>query len=160
MIVGPAGALLALDLWNAADQAAAARALGGALPGPGLGAMVAAGDVLRVGPRRWWLNGAGFDAGALAGALEGTGALTPIAGGWLRVALKGPQWRDLIMQSGLIDAEAPEFGPGCVAVTVLCHARCVVHVHDGAACTIYVPASYAAHCLSHWRALGWRQVAA
>jgi phosphate starvation-inducible PhoH-like protein len=62
--------------------------------------------------------------------------------------------------SGLIDAEDPGFAPGHVAVTVLCHARCLVHVREPLLCDIFVPASYAGHCLAHWRALGWRQHAA
>jgi sarcosine oxidase gamma subunit len=160
MIVGPAAGLLALDLWDAREDAAAAAALGLALPGPGQAAAGAAGYVLRAGPRRWWLDGAGFDAEALTTALDGTGVVTPNAGGWVRVALHGAPWCELIMQSGLIDAEDPGFAPGHVAVTVLCHARCLVHVRAPLHCDIFVPASYAGHCLAHWRALGWHQIAA
>jgi hypothetical protein len=142
MIVGPAAGLLALDLWDAREDAAAAAALGLALPGPGQA------------------DGAGFDAEALTTALDGTGVVTPNAGGWVRVALHGAPWCELIMQSGLIDAEDPGFAPGHVAVTVLCHARCLVHVRAPLHCDIFVPASYAGHCLAHWRALGWHQIAA
>ena len=46
MIVGPAQALLALDLWDAADHAAAAAAVGAQLPGAGRAQASAAGTVL------------------------------------------------------------------------------------------------------------------
>lgn len=160
MIVGPANALLALDLWDADNDSAAAQACGMALPEPGRSAAGATGTVLRVGPRRWWLDGAGFAPGAIATALNGTGAVTPVAGGVIRVQLSGARWRDLIMASGLIDVEDPAFGPGSVAVTSLHHARCVLHMRAAALCEIYVPASYADHCLSTWRDMGWQQVAA
>jgi len=76
------------------------------------------------------------------------------------VSLSGARWRDLVMDSGLIDAEDPAFAAGTVAVTVLCHARCVLHVRAATLCDIYVPASYAQHCLSSWREMGWQDVAA
>ena len=160
MIVGPAGALLSLDVWAVADDGAASTVLGAALPGPGRAESCAAGTVLRIGPRRWWLDGAPFSADAIAQGLNGTGTVTSVAGGWVRVQLIGPAWRDLVMECGLIDAEAPDFGPGTVAVTVLSHARCVLHVCSPAQCNVYVPASYAGHCLAQWRDLGWHQIAA
>jgi heterotetrameric sarcosine oxidase gamma subunit len=157
MIVSPAGALLALDLWDAADDAAATAALGLTLPGPGRAETGAAGAVLRLGPRRWWLDGAGFAQDAIAPALNGTGAVTAVDGGWVRVRLAGAGWRALMMESGLIDAEDPGFDPGSVAVTHLCHARCVIHVRAATRCEVFVPASYADHCLAQWRASGWQQ---
>lgn len=160
MIVAPADALLALDLWDADNDLAAAQALGVALPEPGRSAAGALGTVLRIGPRRWWLDGAGFAPGAIALALNGTGAVTPIFGGVVRVQLSGATWRDLIMTSGLIDAENRGFAPGSVAVTALHHARCVLHVRAAGLCEVFVPASYAEHCLSAWREMGWQQVAA
>ena len=155
MTVGPVGELLALDLWNADDAATVASALGVALPGPGQ----AEGAVLRVGPRRWWLVGTNFDRAGLAAALNGTGVVSAVAGGWVHVQLSGVGWRDLIMQSGLIDAEDAGFGPGTVAVTPLSHSRCVVHVRAATQCDVFVPASYADHCLSAWRAMGAKAVA-
>jgi heterotetrameric sarcosine oxidase gamma subunit len=160
MIVSPVGALLALDLWDVTDDSAAALALGMPLPEPGRSATGGAGTILRVGPRRWWLDGAGFAPAAIAMALNGSGVVTPVAGGLVRVQLSGTRWRDLVMESGLIDAEHPAFGPGTVVVTPLAHARCVVHVRAAALCEVYVPASYADHCLSAWRGMGWHQVAA
>lgn len=158
MIVSPARALLALDLWDGGNNAAALSVLGLELPGPGCAVIGVAGSVLRLGPRRWWLDGAGFDAGVLAAQLDESGAVTPVEGGWVRVVLQGTQWRDLVMESGLIDAEDPAFGAGSVAVSLLCHARCVVHVRAPDRCEVFVPASYADHCLSHWQGLGWQQV--
>ena len=160
MVVGPVGALLSLDLWHGTDDAAAALAAGFALPAAGRAETLPTGSVLRVGPRRWWLLGAGFSGDAIAQALGDSGTVTTIAGGWVRVQLVGSTWRDLLMDCGLIDAESPDFGPGTVAVTLLSHARCVVHVRDAMRCDLFVPASYAEHCLAQWRDLGWQQVAA
>jgi len=160
MMVSPAGALLALDLWDADNDLAAAQALGMALPEPGRSAAGALGTVLRVGPRRWWLDGAGFAPGAIVSGLNGTGVVTPVGGGLVRVQLSGARWREVIMASGLIDAEDPGVGPGSVAITALHHARSVLHVRAAALCDVYLPASYAEHCLSAWRDMGWQQVAA
>jgi len=159
MIVGPAGPLFALDVWDVADDAAASASVG-ALPGPGQAAVDAAGAVLRVGPRRWWLAGEGFVPDAITSALQGTGVVTAVEGGWVRVRLSGAGWRALVMESGLIDAEDPGFGPGSVAVTPLCHVRCVLHVRSATQCDVFVPSSYADNCLSQWRASGWQQAAA
>ena len=150
--VGPAQTLLSLDLWTAQD----ARLGDVALPGPGRAGSAAGGTILRIGPRRWWLDGAGFVAADAAAAVGDHGVVTPNAGGWLRVRLSG-DWRDLIMQSGLFDAEDPAFGPGSVAMTPLCHAPCVLHVLSHTTCEVFVPASYAGHVLAHWRGIGWQQ---
>jgi sarcosine oxidase gamma subunit len=153
--VTPAGGLVALDLWHGADHAQAAAALGIALPGPGQALDAGPGTVLRVGPRRWWLDGCALSAEVPAAL----GVATALGGGWNRVRLTGDGWRDLVMQSGLIDAEHGAFGPGTVAVTPLAHVRCVVHVRAAAECDIFVPRSYTEHCLSLWRGLGWRETA-
>lgn len=153
LTVSPAGALLALDLWDAADTPAASQALGLDLPGPGRAHVGTAGTIMRLGPRRWCLDGAGF---ALAPALGGCGVVTAIGGGWTRVQLHGAGWRDLVMECGLIDAENPEFGPGSVAASLLCHVRCVIHVREPAQCDVFVPSSYADHCLAQWLGMGWQ----
>ncbi len=160
MTVSPAGALLALDVWNPADGPAVSAALGLTLPGPGRAESGLAGAALRLGPRRWWLDGAGFVLSALAGTLQGLGTVTPVEGGWTRVSLAGAGWRDLIMESGMIDAESAAFGPGSVAISLLCHARCVIHVCAANRCEVFVPASYTDHCLTQWRATGWQHIAA
>jgi len=148
-MVSPAATLFALDLWDVSEPVPGDLAL----PGPGRSAIGAGGAVLRVGPKCWWLNGAAFATTNIAAA---QGVVTAIGGGWVRVCLVG-DWRDLVMQSGLIDAEDPAFGPGSVAVTPLCHAPCVLHVRSQTACEVFVAASYAGHCLAHWRDIGWKQ---
>ncbi len=150
--IAPAGMLLSLDMWDARGAMLGAIAL----PGPGRSHAAAGGTILRVGPKRWWLDGAGFDAVEATAALEGRGVVTPNAGGWRRVTLNG-DWRDLVMQSGLFDAETPAFGPGSVAMTTLCHAPCVLHVLGEDMCEVFVPASYAGHVLAHWQHCGWRR---
>jgi len=152
MVISPAHTLLSLDMWDARG----AKLGDIVLPAAGRAVTAAGGTILRVGPKRWWLDGAGFVASDVVAALEGRGVVTPNAGGWRRVRLTG-DWRDLIMQSGLFDAEDPAFGPGSVAMTTLCHAPCVVHVLAEDTCQVFVPASYAGHVLAHWQHLGWQQ---
>ncbi len=146
--ISPAATLFALDLWDDVPT------LGDmALPGPGRAATGAMGTVLRVGRRRWWLDGAGGD---IAAEIGDRGAMTPIGGGWTRVRLIG-DWRDLVMRSGMFDAESPAFGMGQVAVTPLCHAPCVIHVWTDDTAEVLVAASFSRHCLAHWRDLGWSE---
>lgn len=142
------GTMLALDLWDAGDAALLDSVLGLTLPTAVQAAIGAAGTALRVGPRRWWLDGAGFDAAAIAAALGDRGVVTANGGAWVRTTLTGPDWRDRLAGGALIDAEA--LTPGQVMVTLLFHARAVVHARGADACDVYVPASYAAHCLGHW----------
>ena len=152
LLVSPAETLLSLDMWDGRGAT-----LGDiVLPAPGRAQTAAGGTILRVGPKRWWLDGAGFVAADVTAVLDDRGVVTPNAGGWLRVRMTG-DWRDLIMQSGLFDAENPGFGPGSVAMTPLCHAPCVLHVVADAKCEVFVPASYAGHVLAHWHGLGWQQ---
>lgn len=137
----PAGPVAVLDLFDPAQD------VGLILPGPGAAASDARGTVLRVGPRRWWLLGPGFaDYVPPAGA----GAVTPVGGGLARIDLTGADWRARLMELALFDAEAPGFGPGAVAATMIAHADAVVHVVAAEVCSVYVPASLADHCCAHW----------
>jgi heterotetrameric sarcosine oxidase gamma subunit len=145
-----AGTMLALDLWDAGDAASLATALGFPLPAAGQAAVCDAGTVLRVGPRRWWLDGAGFDAATIAATLADRGVITANGGGWVRTTLTGPDWRDQLASGVLVDTDSAALTPGQVAVTLLFHARAVVHVRADNLCDVYVPASYAEHCLGHW----------
>lgn len=143
-----ASGLHLIELWHGIDPAQAAATLGVPLPAPGRAAAHAGGHVLRLGPRRWWIDGA---VPAVPGEL---GALTAVGGGWTRVVMTGSGWRDVVMHSGLIDVEGSAFDPGSVAVTPLCHVRSVVHCLSDAVVHIFVPNSTREHCLASWRELG------
>lgn len=142
---GPAPLHL-LELWG--DPAAAAdritAALGHALPRSGK----AQDGVLRTGPATWLIEG---DAGAIDAALEDGGALTAVGGGLARVRLSGPDWRSLLMEGALFDAESQAFGPDCVATTPIDHVTVTVRVIDADACLVYVPCSHLADLLHFWR---------
>lgn len=150
MTVSPASGLHLLELWHGIDPAQAAATLGLPLPAPGRAEAFAGGHVLRLAPRRWWIDGAAPEVPA------DLGAQTPMGGGWTRVAMAGPDWRDVMMHSGLIDVETPAFGPGSVVITPLCHVRSVLHCLDADTVHIHVPASTRDHCLAMWRDLGAR----
>jgi len=127
----PAGDILALDLWDAADapDRTGTRAI-------------------RVEPRRWWL----FDPTTDATTPFATrGALAPIGGGLMRADLTGPGWRALLSVSGLFDVDHPDFGPGSVAATVIHHVPVWIVVIADDACEVYCAASYAPALTDLWR---------
>lgn len=146
----PAGPIHALDLWDAAGPERAAAALGFALPAPGRSAGDGQLRALRLKPAVWWLDGP-LDPAALEQALAGTGAVTAIGGGLVRVRLEGAGWRALLMRDAVFDAEDPAFGPGCCAATLIAHVPVRLHVLAEAVCEVFVPASMAGHVLPGWR---------
>lgn len=135
-----------LELWGDPRAAAKriAKALGHDLPKAGK----AQGNVLRLSPTTWLVEG---DVGALNQALGDGGALTPTGGGYERVRLSGPKWRNLLMEGGLFDAESPAFGIDCVVTTPIDHVAVTLRVESEDACLAYVPASHAADLLHFWQ---------
>jgi heterotetrameric sarcosine oxidase gamma subunit len=159
LIVGDAGDVLAVELWDGAGAAPVAAALGLALPGAlGLALPAAgcsAGDdlcrAMRFEPNVWLVEGRGVDARALAAAVAGHGAVTAIGGGLVRVTLRGTGWRELLMHDGVFDAENPAFAPGCTAATVIAHVAVRLNVVSEDRCDALVPASLADGLLARWR---------
>lgn len=135
-----------LDLWGDPKPAAAriAKALGHDLPRVGR----ATGNVLRTAPTSWLVEG---DVTALRGALGEDGALTAVGGGLIRVRLSGPQWRSLLMEGSLFDAESAQFTTDCVATALIEHVTVTLRVENESACLAYVPASHAADLLHFWQ---------
>lgn len=128
----PARDLVAVDLWD------------GSLPEiPGVRAV-------QVEPRRWWLIDAGPHAVEMAKAVADRGACTPIGGGFVRAALSGPGWRDLLSVSGFLDTSAHALPPGAVARTVLDHVAVTVLVTRETECEVYCAASYAQTLEALW----------
>lgn len=160
--LGPA-ALIAVDVWSRFDAACRrlVEALGGPLPGLLRAADLADGwRAVRVEPTVWWLSGplAGLEAtvGALEAALGEDGAAVDISGGFARLEVAGPRWRELLMIGGVFDAEDPAFGPGSTAGTVLYHAGVRYDVVDDRRVHVLVPPSYAHDLLHHLRATAAR----
>jgi heterotetrameric sarcosine oxidase gamma subunit len=156
-------ALIAVDAWSNLDAAAArlGDSLGGRLPGLLESSDLAGGwRALRAEPTAWWLVGplAGLEGrlGAIEAALGEDGAAVDVSGGFARLAVAGPAWRELLMVGGVFDAEDPAFGPGSTAGTVLHHAGVRYDVVDDARVHILVAPSYAHDLLEHLRAAAAR----
>ncbi|WP_248290451.1 MULTISPECIES: sarcosine oxidase subunit gamma family protein [unclassified Novosphingobium] len=155
MIVGDAGDVLALELWDGAGAGPVAAALGFALPTAGCSAGDDVCRAMRFEPNVWLVEGSGVDARALAAAVAGHGAVTAIGGGLVRVTLRGAAWRALLMHDGVFDAEDVGFGPGRTAATVIAHVAVRLHVVREDRCDALVPASLADGLLARWRQAAW-----
>lgn len=146
----PAAPLHVLELWSNPKAAAVRvkKALGFALPETGKAASKGSTTLIRFEPTVWLVEG---DLAGLEAALGDDGALTAIGGGVVRVQLSGPEWRTLLMEGGVFDAESPAFGPGCSAATVIDHVAVRLHVTAADSCTAYVPASHAHDMIDFWQ---------
>lgn len=151
-------ALIAVDVWRGFDEAVdrLGMALGGALPILRASIDLPGGwRALRVEPTVWWLTGPLPGLGsALATAEEvlgEDGAAVDLSGGFARLQLAGPAWRELLMVGGVFDAEDPAFGPGSTAGTILHHVGVRYDVVDDDRVHILVAPSYAHDLLDHLR---------
>ncbi len=146
----PAAPLHALEIWsNPAEIARRFEATTGfALPPSGRASGSDALRLMRFEPTVWQVEG---DASALPAILGEDGALTAIGGGIVRVRLSGPGWRSLLMESGVFDAETPDFAPGCSAATIIDQVNVRLHVESAHACIVYVPLSYAEDMVHFWK---------
>jgi heterotetrameric sarcosine oxidase gamma subunit len=145
----PAAPLHALEIWSNA-RAVAKRfeaATGFALPPTGRSAGTDALRLIRYEPTVWLIEG---DASALPAILAEDGSLTPIGGGIVRIRLSGKDWRTLLMEGGVFDAENPAFASGCSAATIIDHVAVRLHVVSDDACDAYVPASYSHGLIHFW----------
>ncbi len=145
----PAAPLHTFEIWSAPDQVAARfkAATGFALPQMGQSAARDGLRLIRYEPTVWLVEG---DCAALPAILADDGALTAIGGGVQRVRLSGPRWRELLMEGGVFNAEAPDFAPGCSAATIIDHVAVRLHVVDELTCDAYVPASFGAGLMHFW----------
>jgi heterotetrameric sarcosine oxidase gamma subunit len=159
--LGPA-ALIAIDLWSGIDDAGARLGAAlGALPGLLRSTDLTGGwRALRVEPTVWWLTGplAGLDATlcAVEAALGEDGAAVDLSGGFARLEVDGPAWRELLMVGGVFDAEDPAFGPDSTAGTILHHVGVRYDVVHDRRVHILAPPSYAHDLLEHLRAAAAR----
>ena len=158
-----AAALIAVDIWSDLDgtMARLGRTLGSGLPHlRGSAELVGGWRALRVEPTVWWLMGPLSDLEARFAAVEAAlgeaGASVDLSGGFVRLEVVGPGWRELLMIGGVFDAEDPVFGPGATAGTVLHHASVRYDVIDDHRVHILVAPSYAHDLREHLRAAAAR----
>jgi len=155
--------MFAFELWS--DAEAAAARIGGALGGP-LPALNRSMDLsygwraIRVEPTVWWLSGPLADLdrqlARLEAALGEDGAAVDLSGGFVRLAVSGAAWRELLMIGGVFDAENPAFGTGATAGTLLHHAGVRYDVIAEDCVHIYLAPSYAEALLAHLRSAAAR----
>ena len=145
----PAAPLHAFEIWSDAPVVAARfeAAIGFALPRLATSGGTDKLRLIRYEPTVWLVEG---DASALPEILGDDGALTAIGGGIVRILLSGTQWRALLMDGGMFDAESPGFAPGCSAATIIDHIAVRLHVLSDQTCLAYVPASYCAGLIHFW----------
>jgi heterotetrameric sarcosine oxidase gamma subunit len=149
----PAAPLHALEIWSNAPAVAKRfeAATGFALPPMGRSAGTDALRLIRYEPTVWLVEGdASVLPDMLSGILGEDGSLTPIGGGIVRVRLSGEDWRTLLMEGGVFDAENPAFAPGCSAATIIDHIAVRLHVVSDDVCNAYVPASFSAGLVHFW----------
>jgi heterotetrameric sarcosine oxidase gamma subunit len=146
----PAAPLHALEIWSNAAAVAArfTAAAGFALPAMGRSGGSNALRLIRYEPTVWLVEG---DASGLAAIHAEDGALTAIGGGIIRVRLSGSEWRMLLMEGGVFDAESPSFAPGCSAATIIDHVAVRLHVVSDDVCDAYSPASFGAALIHFWK---------
>jgi heterotetrameric sarcosine oxidase gamma subunit len=108
---------------------------------------------VRVEPTVWWLTGPIGEAEAMFDRLETVlgddGGVTDLTGGFARIAVAGPAWRELLMIGGVFDAEAPGFGAGSTAGTLLHHVAVRYDVISDDEVHILLAPSYADDLLHH-----------
>ena len=145
----PAAPLHALEIWGNAPAVAKRFEAASGFPLPRLGSSGGNDALLliRYEPTVWLVEG---DASALPDILGDDGAITAVGGGVVRVRLSGSDWRALLMEGGMFDAESPEFAPGCSAATIIDHVAVRLYVVSDDACDVYVPASFSAGLVHFW----------
>lgn len=139
----PPAALIAFDIWGDPSRP------------PWPGEPEDGWRVIRVEPTVWWLTGPLDGAEAMLARLESAlgddGGVTDLTGGFVRIGVAGPAWREVLMIGGVFDAESPQFGPGSTAGTLLHHIAVRYDVVSNDEVHIFLAPSYAddlAHHLS------------
>jgi heterotetrameric sarcosine oxidase gamma subunit len=145
----PPAPLHTLEIWS--NPATVAKrfeaAIGFALPTIGKSAGSDALRVIRYEPTVWLIEG---DISAISAILGEESSLTAIGGGIVRVRLSGSGWRVMLMESGVFDAENPDFATGSSAATIINHVPVRLHVIDAETCDAFVPLSYHKAMVDFW----------
>jgi heterotetrameric sarcosine oxidase gamma subunit len=145
----PAAPLHAFEIWSNPEAVGKKfkAACGFTLPALGRSDGTAALRLIRYEPTIWLVEG---DASALSAMLSDDGAVTAIGGGIVRIRLSGNNWRTVLMEGGVFDAENPTFAAGCSAATIINHINVRLHVVSDDACDAYVPLSFSQGLLHFW----------
>ena len=123
----PPAPLHVFEIWsNPAAVAKRFEATCG-FPLPNMGQSGGSGTLrlIRFEPTVWLVEG---DSSALSAILANDGAVTAIGGGIVRIRLSGKDWRTLLMEGSVFDAESPTFAAGCSAATIIDHVNVRLHV--------------------------------
>ena len=159
----PPAALIAFDIWGDIGPVSerVAAALGGKLPPlAGSGDLPGAWRAIRVEPTVWWLTGpldmAEAVVAVLETVLEEDGGVTELSGGFTRIGVRGPSWRELLMIGGIFDAESAAFGAGSTAGTLLHHVGVRYDVVRDDEVHIHLGPSYGGDLLHHLSAAASR----
>ncbi len=147
----PSEPLIQIEIWG--DLAAVERRMGASLPKVGRSMTLNASRVMWWEPKVWLVRGAATD---FAEVLAEDGAAIDVAGAFSRLRIAGESWRELLMIGGVFDAESPNFGPDCIAGTVIHHLPVRLDVIDPETVDAYTPPSYAAELAHHWHAAARR----
>ena len=145
----PPAPLHVFEIWsNPAAVAKRFEATCG-FPLPNMGQSGGSGTLrlIRFEPTVWLVEG---DSSALSAILANDGAVTAIGGGIVRIRLSGKDWRTLLMEGSVFDAESPTFAAGCSAATIIDHVNVRLHVVNETICDTYVPLSYSQGLLHFW----------
>jgi heterotetrameric sarcosine oxidase gamma subunit len=141
----PPEPLLQIEVWG--DVAAVERRLGAGLPKTGQSITLNGARVMWWEPKVWLVRGA---ATVFAEVLAEDGAAIDVTGAFSHLRIAGESWRELLMIGGVFDAESPNFGPDCIAGTVIHHLPVRLDVIDAQTVDAYTPPSYAAELAHHW----------
>ena len=154
--LSPPQTLLRLELWGGVAPVSQRFKAAFGVDLPAASKAVSAGDVRVIWrePRAWMIAAPMADGpdllAKLTDAAGDDGAVTDISGTAVRCALTGPDWRALLTNGGIFDAEDPAFAPGCVAGTVVEHINIRIEVVSEDQADIYVAPSYAVDLLGYW----------
>ena len=152
----PPQTLLRLELWGALEAVSTRFKAVFGVELPAAGRAVTVGDF-----RVIWREPAAFMITAPCTASQDLvvrlnevaaedGAVTDSSGAAVCCTLTGPDWRILLTQGGVFDAENPTFAPGCVAGTVVEHINIRIDVVSETQADVYVAPSYARDLLGYW----------
>lgn len=155
----PPETLLRLEIWGDSKPVSRrfARSFGVALPGPGRSVTAGLLRVIWREPGAWMIRAPLVERDALHKRLaligSDSGTVMDISGAAVRCALQGRDWRILLTYGGVFDAEAPTFGPGCVAGTVVEHIAVRHDVITEVHVDVYVAPSYAEDLFGYWNSV-------
>lgn len=146
----PGGPLHAMEIWSHPADVSQRFKVAFGMTLPAMGHCVNPGPMrlMRHEPTVWLADG---DVSRLPDLLQDDGALTAIGGGIVRIHLAGRQWRRLLMEGGVFDAEAASFAPGRTAATIIDGIAIRLNVIAEDVCETFVPRSFAHDLLHFWR---------